>query len=380
MSWNSPRSRAVATVALAGALLAALSGCTFGTPATGGPSTSAAAPTDTSSPTSSPTDTPLTMPQPTIPLGCADILTLHEAQQYITAPIKVRADETTLPVDYLAPRVQAGDLECVWGGDTRTDNGYDDGVVVDLSPDSADAYADSTQGQSAVSVPGASKAAIDCEGDGSTITQCWANALIASNWLSVSFSSTHAPVPSTSTAKKDVVQLMGVMAGRIVNAGDPRDPWPIPDDALTAKKICGSTAAQQALATAFQASDLQLEQTPLDDPSSQIVAARTGFDECTFSLNGQDAGDPSEVTVSVLPGGTWALAPSGGTQPASSGVELSEYPLAGNSHFFAGCSEYCTADAVVDDSFVFFQHYTSDLPLSDDFATEVAQFLQSGAF
>ncbi len=83
-------------------------------------------------PSSSPT-TPATTPSPSSApeLACADLIPQPDLQAQLVTPIGAKIDESSAPRGALdAIFLQAGGVHCVWGGQSRTDASWDEGLDV----------------------------------------------------------------------------------------------------------------------------------------------------------------------------------------------------------------------------------------------------------
>lgn len=257
-------------IVLAAAAVLLLAGCT----PTPSPSPTSA-PSSSATATSSPTPAGENQPLPTLPITCADLFSEQEVSSLLGTPLTVKVDETTVRNLEDAAVLQAGALSCTWGGESKTDNSWNEAVVVTILGN-ADADFDSGVWQvddGAVVYPDGELSEYLCGTNG--FYPCFANVLLDGYWAQVQ-------AGSASVGDTQMRTIVDTLRAAITAAGPPRPKWTPPAGSL-AGAYCG-------------------EQEPGHPATLSLVefvaSARAGIVRCQ-----SDDG----TSVTILPGGSWAL-------------------------------------------------------------------------
>lgn len=335
-----PRSLLVVTVV--GAVVASLSGCGVpSAPASSSPASGVASPT----PTAQAQGDPL----PTLPLTCGDFFSEQAASDLLFLPVTLKVSETAVPSTVVAAALQAGATRCIWGADDKTDNGWDQTIVLEVLPDGAEAF-DINVWQvddGAIVYPdGSTTSEYLCTSVEATYAGCFANVLVGGYWA-------HVYVQTGGTAMsltREVVEaslraIVDTVTAAISGAGSPRPGWVVPSGVLA-----GGICAGQGFG---------------DDPAIGFIAAgRAGVVHCAVGGN----------SVSVLPGGAWALAPIlAYGQPTYSVRSLEQIEVAGADAAAWGCGDGCYAFFSVGGSLV--SLYSGDIYDGEAFTPTLEAFV-----
>ena len=125
--------RSLLVVAVVGAVVASLSGCSVpSAPASSSPAPEGASPT----PAAEAQGDPL----PTLPLACGDFFSERAASDLLFLPVTLKVSETAVRSTFVAAALQGGATRCIWGADDKTDNGWDQTIVLEVLPDGAQAF------------------------------------------------------------------------------------------------------------------------------------------------------------------------------------------------------------------------------------------------
>ena len=278
------RHRQVAIVVSA-TLIATLAACA---PVASVPTSAPSAdPTSTSSPTAVAAVEPLA----TVPLECADLFGAEVATEIVSAPVSVKVDESTVvSLDDIAQR-QAGLLRCLWGGEARTDNSWDDSLEVAILAD-ADAAFDVGVWQvddGAIVYPaGSTTSEYRCYQVLENYASCFANVLVNGYWARAMVTNRGGEVGFTpEVAAATMRSIVDSLTSALQAAGTARPAWTPPANPLTGA-ICGSLV-----------SGVPDESLPYPDAVAQ---GRTPRAACTVA-----GASGLEYSVNVVPGGGWAL-------------------------------------------------------------------------
>ncbi|MCA0217273.1 MAG: hypothetical protein LCH43_07945 [Actinobacteria bacterium] len=334
--------RSLLVVAVVGAVVASLSGC--GVP-------SAPAPSSPASGVASPTPTAQAQgdPLPTLPLTCGDFFSEQAASDLLFLPVTLKVSETSVRSTYTAAALQAGATRCIWGADDKTDNGWDQTIVLDALPDGAEAF-DTNVWQvddGAIVYPdGSTTSEYLCSWVEPTYAGCFANVLVDGYWA-------HAYVQtggSDRSLTREAVEanlraIVDSVTAAISSAGPPRPDWIVPSGVLA-----GGICAGQGLGD--------------DSTVGSIAAGRAGMLQCTVGPN----------SVTVLPGGAWALAPIlANGQPTYSVRSLEQIEVAGADAAAWGCGDGCYAFFSIGGSLV--SVYSGDIYDGEAFTPTLEAFV-----
>lgn len=326
-------------------LVLVLAGCgTPGTPAT--PSASVAPTTEPSS--TVPVEQGL--PLPRLPLACTDLFSDTGAANVVGTAVSLRLDELTERNLAESATRQVGVLSCTWGGEFKTDNSWDQHLVIDVLPD-ADAAFDTGVWQvddGAIVYPtGSTTSEYRCPWLDADYYSCFANVLVDGYWAraDVQGGGEGAPVD---TVEARMRALIDDLTAAIAGAGDPNPVWVAPPDVLTGA-ICAGAA--DAVAPSY--------------PDS-VAIGRAGVLRC----------EVDGARVSVLPAGDWAVPEiqARGDRPYHSIPALEQVDIAGADLALTGCGDGCYAILAIAGSAVEVYSDTMDSgPFLNELAAIVAQ-------
>ncbi len=304
--------RSLAVVAVVGVVVASLSGC--GVPSAPSPSSPAS---EGASPT--PTAAAQGDPLPTLPLTCGDFFSDQAASDLLFLPVTLKVPETAVRSTFIAAALQAGATRCIWGADDKTDNGWDQTIVLEVLPDGAQAF-DTNVWQvddGAIVYPdGSTTSEYLCASVEPTYAGCFANVLVDGYWAHVYVQTGGTDMSLTREAVEVSLRaIVDTVNAAISGAGSPRPGWIVPSGVLA-----GGICAGQNLGD--------------NSTVGSIAAGRSGMLQCTVGGN----------SVSVLPGGAWALAPIlANGQPNYSVSSLEQIEVAGADAAAWGCGDGCYA-------------------------------------
>lgn len=321
MSLSSKSFLGLPVLAVAVAVALVLVGCVpQPTPAT----SDAATPTATSSPTPA----AAALPTPTLPVTCADVLTDQAASDILQTPVQLTVDEAGIRgIDTIADR-QAGLLTCVWGGESKTDNGWDDTIDLDVLPNAAADYDAGVwkvdDGATPYTVGDLSEclcSPVDANGQ----SVCAANLLLDGYWAHAYTQTSFTDGRTLASAEASMATLLDSLAATITAAGAPNTAWSRPGDAIAGTFCADPGASTGVIRDAFATPDLA---APVADESStglqtaaQAAEGRSGETRCAWSTAqaGYVENDRTgSVYLQIVPGGAWAFPSLLATPPAVS--------------------------------------------------------------
>jgi hypothetical protein len=304
-----------------------------------------AIPTDAATPsaTPSPTPTAAALPVPTLPVTCADVLSDQAASDILGVPVQLKVNETTIRNIFSIATRQAGLLSCVWGGQYKTDNMWDDHIELDVLPNAAAEYDAGVwkvdDGATPYTVGDISEYL--CPYADGTQSWCTANLLVNGYWAQMN-SMSGAPGITIETAEHGMAMLLDSLAATIGGAGKPAPAWAPPSGAITGAfcgDVAGSTATMQA---AFALPGLYSD--PYNPPppygASDVASQRSGEKDCTWSSS-----DQGRVFVRVVPGGAWAFPAMAASPPKTSYAlpAMAPVTVSGTEAAFVACGDGCSA-------------------------------------
>lgn len=269
------------------------------------PTAETAGPVESATPT--PTPTAAAVPQPSLALTCADILTDVEASDILQTPVQLRVDENDVRNVRDIAHLQSGMLSCIWGGEHKTDNGWDQSITLDVLPD---AVTDFDAGVMQVD----DGAVVYSAGDESeylcfveqTFSQCAANILIDGYWAQVL---SHAYGTDTgrtqATAEAGMATLLDGLAAKIP-AADTSPTWPAPPGVVTGAFCTDEAAGAAVVQQAFEVPGLVDWDSAPTPPfrADQVAVMRAQTQYCSWVSRGEEY---LTANVTVVPGGEWAF-------------------------------------------------------------------------
>lgn len=302
-------------------------------------------PTDAASPsaTPSPTPTAAALPVPTLPVTCADVFTDTAASDILGASVQLKVAETTIRDIYSIVSRQAGLLDCIWGGEGRTDNGWDEHIYLDVLPNAATEYDAGVwqvdDGATPYTAGDISEYLCTTFGDDEQYF-CNANILIDGYWAQVNAQASAAG-STQQAAEARMAKLLDSLAVTIGGAGSANPAWAPPSDGITGAFCADITESTSTVQAAFGVPDLASDPYIPPPPygASQVAQQRAGEQDCRWS-----AGFTS-VYVQVVPGGAWAFPAIAAAPPRTSYAlpVMAPVAIAGTDAAFVACGDGCYA-------------------------------------
>jgi len=195
-------------------------------------------------PSISATPAAATTRQPTLPLSCAQLLPASQVTSMFGTPVSLRIDERRAPGSMVdVATQQVGGMQCVWGGQTRTDNGYDDTIELTVLPAGASDYANfapptvSTNG-AAIDTAG-DHSESSCQSSGDTFS-CSAQLLVGQYWVTIIYTNSDGAGPPRAAASALLQTSLQQLATSIRAAGSPRPPFVPSSSAWSGAALCGA--------------------------------------------------------------------------------------------------------------------------------------------
>lgn len=258
-------------------------------------STQAAAPTPT------PSATAAALPLPALPLTCADVLSDAEASEIVQYPISLKFDENDFRTERDIAGRQSGLLHCIWGGTDKTDNGWDQSIVIDILPD---AVADYDVGvmqvdDGAIVYTVGDLSEYLCPSMGELYSWCNANLLIDGYWAHVSANAQGSDNGRTvQTAEAGMASVLDTLAARIPAAAPANPAWSAPDGVVSGAFCADVTASSAVIQAAFPGETMDAREIGDSYVDVETIAQdRAALTACYWT----------GASVSVVPGGAWAF-------------------------------------------------------------------------
>ena len=264
-------------------------------------------PTPSQTATPEPTEPALTAPRSALPLTCDELYGLAELQPQLAEPVQVRKDESSAPLGVRAAQaMQSGALECVFGGDSRTDSSYDYGLSILVFPAAGAAFDSYRASEAGAGLLGYAR--LDTLGDRSMLTCqgsemfgsaespgdtfiCGGDFVVGDYWVTARLSDRSDLL--TDAAYELATAVMQTVAARIAEAGSPRALW-IPPTGADPAALCSDPAAATAL-LGVDASTLAVEITP------EYRAAGVPLLSCQWTT------ESTGLRLTALQSGAWAF-------------------------------------------------------------------------
>jgi hypothetical protein len=309
-------------VIVAASFLLLLTGC--GGPSAG-PSPSESGPASSAGPSASPSPAAQGDPQPTLPITCADAFSDSAASALIYSPITLKIDQNTVRNVYEASGLQSGLFHCIWGGQNKTDNSWDQSIDLDILPNAAAAFDGGVWqvNDGAVVYPdGSTTSEYLCDYVDTNYAQCFANVLVGGYWAHATARTGDSGVQLTQAGMEASMRsIVDRLTAVLTSAGKGRDSWVPPSYTLT-----GAICAGQPLNGGFAG--------PV--PAEAVATQRSGALGCSYS---------QAVNLGILPGGAWAVASvqASGKMPNWSVSTFEPTPVAGADLALWGCGDGCYA-------------------------------------
>jgi hypothetical protein len=316
--------RQIARVLPAAVLVAVLAGCAPAVTQTTSPvAAGSSTPTVAPSVTPTPTQAPLANPVVQVSLGCEELLSLSAVDEAASdTAVVLRSDQTTRPasLDDVALR-QRGTLQCVWGGKTQTDGGYDNGLTVDVAVDAAAAYAtnvplyEKTAPATATNTAG-DQSEYGC-GDGGNSSEyaCDGNVLVGTFWATASLQHAYGKTSATLTQADSGMQKMLSGIASSLEHAQTLPAWAAP--AATTFDFCANAATNTAkVRSIFGVPTMTIKPAPDDatyDATTATTSANT-YISCTWGHR-EDG-----LSAYELPNGAWALPGMVASPPILEGI------------------------------------------------------------
>lgn len=262
--------------------------------------------TPTPTPTPTPTETaePASRPNPIFAIDCAGLLSLDEVQDRVTAPVSVKRDETNTPGAFWEIQwLQRGGLSCRWGGESRTDSSYDDGVDVLVLPNGIEEFTTQTENSVSldVAVDGADSAVSQCSFGADPVAAgapglCIVSSLIGTTLVELRFSDSEGAYPTEQAIGEVAIGLIETVIARMVAAGPRQQEWTPPASSLQADDAFCTAAgadllAEMSLSALFSA--------------ARPVTLFPGVTACEYYFR---ASDLNSVGIWIVENAAWAAA------------------------------------------------------------------------
>lgn len=308
-------------MAVAAALLLALSACSAGGPSSDPqpgdagaqpPSSSPVAPAPSESAAPEPTDgaespespsgpAPQTGPAPQaiLPLTCSGLASSTQVQSGFAASVSPTFTESSAPTSAArADFLQAGGLFCAWGGSGGT--GLTVGVIADAASNYAQRIAALTGSGFRDDTLG-DDSHVKCTVDGG-VAKCVGDVLVGDAWVSAVTTDRGGP-SSASGALTAYERVVTPVVAAIRDAGPERGPWSSPT--LTGEDgayFCSSPYPMAELLLAGT-NDASVKVASRNTATQNgLMSTRAGSIGCTWKIFTSDA-----ATFTYLPGGAWAF-------------------------------------------------------------------------
>ena len=293
-------------------------------------------------------------PAPAFTQGCAGLLALAQVQEQVVARVAVRVDERSIPTTPTAiASAERGGFRCVWGGTSRTDTGYDDGLVVDIFPNiTVDQFDSRTTDANTPAISGiGDEATLGCD---SVFSLCTGDTLANGYWIVATFSDSDRKTNAPGHGRSAYVSLVGRVATALAGA-DVGAPWVTPESTFPGRDLCAPESAAEIRVIAGSTSVPTLVAEEDYVGPSTILPPLVGMTSCSWS-NG--------LGFVSMPGSAWDLGAQL-THPVSwdwIGDPVVEN-IPGADATLAGCGEHCEADLKFGNSVLFVSAGT--IPLGD---------------
>jgi len=309
-----------------------LAGCAQGSPDT------------TAVPSASPAE-PVVLAEPvaTLDVACADVLSDQAASDLLQSPVSLKVNSADIRSVRDVARLQAGMLTCVWGGEDKTDNSWNQSIVLSVLPDAAadyDAGVEQVDDGAIVYTVGDLSEYL-CSYVDANMSQCAANLLIDGYWAQVSSTSVGTIEGRTqATADQSMESLLDTLAGAITGSSA-APAWSAAPGAVSGG-FCSDPGSTAVVQTAFASSAYALRDNALVPPlpAADVAQNRAGMVSCSWA-----DGAGNYVSAAVVPGGSWSMASLKAAPPQVSydAPELSVAAVAGADGALIGCggSGYC---------------------------------------
>jgi hypothetical protein len=275
------------------------------------------APTTTPPVSATPTPTPTAdaLPQARVPLNCANLFTASAVSGLVDGTVTVAGDETSPLTDFqsIASR-QLGTLTCVWGGKDRTDGGYDQGLILYISPDSAANFAANLAGLKKVG----SLTILNTAGDesaygcnSSTGYYCNANMLVGGYWLTATLQDNLGKTKvSVSAANKRMQKVLDSVARALAAAAPAVAAWMPPT--ASSSGFCTDADRTALIRSAFTSPHLLPHRVAANSLDALTIAeSGDAYGYCDWQQANLQVeapkGQTSDVYVEELAGGAWAI-------------------------------------------------------------------------
>ncbi|THG35145.1 hypothetical protein E6C70_03495 [Glaciibacter flavus] len=274
-------------------LVVGLVGCSTGKPVTN--------PTPTAAPSSTATPEAVSDPMPTLAVTCAGVLTNDQASGYLGSRVTLKVDQAAVSSYQSVAALDSGLLNCVWGGESKTDNSWDVTIDLDVIADAAADYA--------TNVTQVDDGAVDyTAGDTSEYLcgdygVCRLNLLSHGYWAHAYLSSNGPDgAPSRATIENSARELLDSLAGTITAAPAAGRPWSRPSDAVSGRFCDDEAPATAVIQAAFSEPGATVDPSAsqLDPLTPDLLAQeRAGMVACSWS--------DGNYSVAIVPGGGWAF-------------------------------------------------------------------------
>jgi hypothetical protein len=260
--------------------------------------------------TITPTPTPTAPAKPVVRFStkCDDIISATALSTIVGTSVTLKQDETSKPTDLAsAASLQYGTLNCVWGGMSETDGGFDQGLTLTAAPDAASAFGGSLAALKRNSPPTAvnnvgDRSEYQCE---ALFAYCVGNMLVGSTWVYARLQ--FEPAHLTKTSVNSSMQRLLATAASVFKAATVTPAWTPP---APLPGFCAAPSTTSALRNALGSPGLSPIAIPADAADISIMSRSPAvLATCGWKAPARGTSVPtfSEVGVVILDGGGWAM-------------------------------------------------------------------------
>jgi hypothetical protein len=261
-------------------------------------------------------------------------------------PIQLRVAETTLRGARDIAGLQSGLLSCVWGGESKTDNSWDQTIVLSVLPHAAADYDAGVMqvDDGAVVYTVGDLSEYLCQGADEYQSRCTANLLTDGYWVQLAVNSGGSNDGRTlGSAEAGMRTLLDSLFAAVSGASAQRPDWVAPGVG-SGGAFCTDPASTGTVQGAFSNPALAPRDYTSPPPygAATVAQQRAGLAACGWS-DGAGAG----VDVTVVPGGGWAFPALLASPPQVSydlpPLEAASVPGTDSALAVCGESGYCYA-------------------------------------
>lgn len=284
-------------------------------------------------------------------LVCADLIPLPDLQAAITTPLSVKIDEQSAPRGSAdAIFLQAGGVHCVWGGENRTDQSWDQGLDVRILPATLDdvdmILAATTFYEGAVFDTIGERSGLGCYSG--EYWDCSAVAFVGDRIISARMSDAGATTDPVALAQGVLQQV-----GAAIELTTPNAPIAPEPNSFDGGSVCEDPTV---VAAAFEAAPGDVHLRPFDSYFSlDAIAAREITSVGCPWLVGADLQTGQPFNITVIPGAGWQFERMVAQPDEVGGVLLgtaSPFPVEGTEGALVACGDGCWAGLLYQGSLI----------------------------